>query len=128
MARTVGPGQLTTLHGDKALRRNDLADSMAAFIAGERQGESSVNLSRLGLALVGKVDEEISFANRAPDDHIEAYHHRSAANFSHRAKLAFTESLNIDRESSSSALAHFGAGFDSHYNYYNIYLYIHNIY
>jgi hypothetical protein len=107
----MGPDQLITQHGQHALRQNELAEAVNAFIIGSRNpGElGGVNGARLGISLVARVDEEISYANRAPDIASERHARAAAQVSSMRAKQAFTEALRKDKYSDSSALAYFGA-------------------
>ncbi len=75
MARTVGPDQICLTLGDAALRKNDLPDAISTYIIGTRNDSeaSALSYQRLGLALVARVDEEISYAARAPDMFSEAH-------------------------------------------------------
>lgn len=80
------------------------------YISGTRNGESSVpiNLTRLALVQIGRIDEQTSFAARATNIGAEEEALKGAAMAQRRARMAFTESLKRDKVSTDSALAHFG--------------------
>ena len=110
MARPMGPNELQQMAGDHSLRRNELADATGSYISALRSGAGdSLNMSKLGLVLVARIDEEMSFAARALDGATEAAALRNARMSQRRAEAAFRESLAKDHVSSSSALAYFGA-------------------
>ena len=110
-ASPMGPSQLMIQHGDAALRNNDLATAGATYIIGTRNGgdQAPLNFGRLGLVLVTRIDEETSFAARAPDTASERFAHINAVTNGRRAQAAFSESLKHDKGSLDSALSYFGS-------------------
>mmetsp|Transcript_38773 Transcript_38773/g.50175 ORF Transcript_38773/g.50175 Transcript_38773/m.50175 type:complete len:286 (-) Transcript_38773:92-949(-) len=109
MAREVGPDQLILIHGEKALRQNDLAEGTSAFTIGARGNASSMNNSRLGMVLVARSDEETSISSRAMDISTEKSAFLKAQQCQRRAQVAFTSSLKEDHASRDSAIAYFGS-------------------
>ena len=107
----MGPEQLMVVHGDHHLRRNELADATAAYISGTRNGGDSaaINTTRLGLVMVARIDEQVSFAARATDIGSEEEALKGAAMAQRRARDAFNHSLARDKMSSASAIAYVGS-------------------
>ena len=112
MAQAYGLDQLVMKQGDDALSGGNLPKATACYISAERSKISDdavpLNNGRLGLTLIARIDEDLSFMKRAPDVASEQRSRRAAVINQRRAMAAFTKSLKHDKTSQNSALSYFG--------------------